>query len=120
MQQTLVSTRNTDDAAHWLNLLSTLTDDELNRYGEIAQDQRNIEYDRWWMQVLCIVGAVCAFGWALRESLVSGGSRWVLLLLATSLALAIWPFRKARMRRMWNRHCQAVSREKARRQAVAD
>ena len=120
MQQTLVSTRNTDDAAPWLILLSTLTDDELDRYGEIAKDQRNLEYDRWWMQILCIVGAICALGWAVREMVASGGLRWVLVLLAASLALAVWPFRKARMRRMWDRHCKAVSQEKARRQAAAN
>ena len=38
----LLSTQNTDDATGWLELLSSLTDDELRRYGEIAADQRRL------------------------------------------------------------------------------
>ena len=51
-QRTLPSTPSTVDAAGWAALLGALTEDELRRYAEIAHDQRNIEYERWWAQVL--------------------------------------------------------------------
>ena len=48
----LLSTQNTDDQTGWLELLSSLTDDELQRYGEIAADQRRLEWQYGWAQVV--------------------------------------------------------------------
>ena len=116
----MVSTPDTDDAEDWLKLLSSLTDDELDRYGEIARDQRNIELGRWWAQVLCVFAACIAFGFFVRDLVVEGGTRTGLLLLAVTVVLGIWPYRKAKMRLLWDKHCAAVTREKARRQAATD
>ena len=104
----------------WLHLLSALTDDELDRYGEIARDQRDLEYDRWWAQVLCIVAACGAVALLAREVWIEGDTRTVVALMIAGVALSIWPYRKAKMRRMWNRHCAAVAREQARRKAGAN
>ena len=114
-RRTLVSTRNTDDIGGWLELLSSLSDDELSRYGEIAQDQRNLEYDRWWAQVLCMLAAGSGFGLAVREFWSGGNSRTAVALLIAAIAASIWPYRKAKMRRLWGRHCRAVAQEQGRR-----
>ena len=96
-------------------MLSSLTDDELNRYGEIAQDQRNLEYDRWWAQVLCMLAAGGGFVLAAREFWSGGNTRTAVALLIAAIAAGIWPYRKAKMRRLWNRHCRAVAQEQGRR-----
>ena len=100
-------------------MLSSLTDDELGRYGEIARDQRDLEYDRWWAQILCIVAACGTLGLLVRQIWIEGDTRTAIVILVAAIALSIWPYRKAKMRRMWNRHCAAVAREQARREAGA-
>ena len=119
-RRTLVSTRNTDDVGRWLNLLSSLTDEELSRYGEIARDQRNIEYDRWWAQVLCMLAAGGGLALAAREFWSGGITRTAVALLIAAIAAGIWPYRKAKMRRLWGQHCQAVAQEKQRRGTASE
>jgi hypothetical protein len=115
----LVSTRNTGEANGWLGLLSALTDEELDRYGEIARDQRNLEFEKAWAQGLCVIGAFIAFGFAVREVINQGVTQACVALLLAAAALGFWPYQKARMRWLWNQHCAAVAREKARRAATA-
>jgi len=114
----LLSTQNTDDGPGWLQLLSSLTDEELHRYGQIAADQKRLEWRYGWAQAVCVVGAIAAFAWFLREfSLYGLTSRGVALLLLAGV-FGYWPYRKARVRLLWGRHCKAVARESAQRGLV--
>lgn len=120
LQRILHSTPSTDDSAGWLALLSALTDDELRRYGEIAVDQRKLEYDHWWAQVLLWVAAVVSLALGVWQLGVGGVTTRAVLALAAAVAFGYWPYRKARMRRLWQGHCEAVAREQARRVRKAD
>ncbi len=119
-QRTLPSTPSIDDAGGWGSLLGALTDDELRRYAEIARDQRNIEYERWWAQVLLWVAAAASFGFAVWQLTVAGLTTLVVLAMLAAVAAGYWPYRKVQMRRLWQRHCEAVARELARRGTKAD
>ena len=116
----LLSTQNTDDAAGWLELLSSLTDDELHRYGEIAADQRHMECQYGWAQMLCVAGALASFVWFGRECMVNGMTWRSGAIVGLAAALAYWPYRKAIVRRLWGKHCKAVADETAQRRAVRD
>jgi len=106
---------NTDEPSGWLELLSLLTDEELHRYGEIARDQRDLEYDKWSGQILCMIGAAATLAWALWRIVVSGVTTEALVGLAATVALGYWPYRKLKTRRLWEGHRVAVAREQARR-----
>ena len=116
----LLSTQNTDDAAGWLELLSSLTDDELHRYGEIAADQRRMEWQHGWAQLLCVAGALASLVWFGRECMMNGLSWRAGAIVGLSVALAYWPYRKAIVRRLWGKHCEAVAHETAQRRAMRD
>ncbi len=118
-QRILASTRNTDEAAAWLTLLSQLTDDELAQYGKIAEDQLRLEWQLRWLQMLCAIGASITLGLAIREFLDGAGARVIGMWVLATVALAYWPLQKARMRRMWRAHGRAVAAEQARRPAAA-
>ena len=99
----------------WLQLLQSLTDDELDRYGEIALDQRNVELDHWWAQVLSMVGACVAFGCAVWAFIIGESVSIALFFVLVAIVLGVWPYQKAKMRSLWGKHCKAVAEEKARR-----
>lgn len=112
--------QNTDDGNGWLKLLSSLSDDELDRYGQIAADQRRIEWQYGWAQMLCVVGSVASVGWFGREYMDDGLTWRVGAIAGLAAALAYWPYRKAIVRRLWGKHCKAVARETAQRRASQD
>ena len=114
----MLSTQNTDDPAGWLDLLSSLTDDELDRYGEIAADHRRLEWQHGWAQMLCIAGSLASLGWLVRECMMNGLTWRGGIILALAAALGYWPYRKAIVRRLWGKHCKAVAREAAQRQTL--
>ncbi|MEZ5842661.1 MAG: hypothetical protein R3D27_02865 [Hyphomicrobiaceae bacterium] len=101
----------------WLGLLSHLSDDELARYGEIARDQRRLEWRHAWAQGLCFVAAIGVAAWAVARMVTDGLSRQALLALGLAAALGYWPYRKAKVRRLWGGHCRAVAAEQARRRS---
>ena len=112
---------NTDDGAGWHALLASLTDDELKRYGEIAADQRRNETNLAWAQVVCAAGALLSVGWFVRELLGHGITWRSCAALGLAGVLGYWPYRKAVVRRLWGRHCQAVKAEiNKRRDAAGD
>ena len=119
-QRTLHSTPSSDEPAGWTQLLSALTDDELRRYGEIAVDQCNLEYDRWWAQILLCIAAVVAMVWGVWQLVATGVSGRAVVTLVVAVACAYWPYRKVRMRRLWKGHCEAVAQEQARRATKVD
>ena len=112
--------QNTDDGNGWLKLLLSLSDDELDRYGQIAADQRLIEWQYGWAQMLCVVGSVASVGWFGREYMDDGLTWRVGAIAGLAAALAYWPYRKAIVRRLWGKHCKAVARETAQRRASQD
>lgn len=113
------ATENTENATGWLGLLTSLTDEELARYGEIAADQRRQEWRHAWAQVLLVIAAVASIVWVLRAIALNGLSWPPVAGLAVALAFAYWPYRQWVVRKLWRRHLQAVEREKARRRAAA-
>ena len=116
----MLSTQNTDDATGWLGLLSSLTDDELRRYGEIAADQRQLEWKYGWAQMLCVAGVLASLVWLGRECMVNGLTWRSGAIVGLAAALGYWPYRKAIVRRLWGKHCKAVAHEAAQRRAVRD
>jgi hypothetical protein len=119
-QPTLHSTPSTAEPGDWVELLSTLTDDELRRYREIALDQRDLEYDKWWAQIALWLAAIAALAWGLWQMMEMGVTSRALTALVAAGAFAYWPYRKVKMRRLWKGHCEAVAQELARRVAKAD
>ncbi len=92
-------------------MLSALTDEELRRYGEIAADQRRLEWRYGWAQIVCLAGALAATVWFVRELLTAGISWRAGAGLGLAALLGYWPYRKAIVRRLWTKHCRAVERE---------
>ena len=113
--KTLVSTQNTDEVKGWLHLLQSLTDEELERYGDVARDQRKKELDHWWAQILSAVMASIALGYAVWLVFMGRSTFAAFCLLVVAIVLGIWPYQKAKMRRLWQKHCKAVAAEQARR-----
>jgi hypothetical protein len=99
----------------WLALVRSLTDDELARYGQIANDQYRREVRWWWAQALLCLAAGGAVLWALRSLFLAGSGRLALLMLGFSALLGYWPYRKAKSRRLWWGHYQTVVEEQQRR-----
>lgn len=110
------STQNTGEGG-WPSLLHALTDEELGQYGDLANDQVRREVRWLWAQMLMSIAALGLAGWALSRGLETGfdRSRWLSLLGAA--ALLYWPYRSARIRRLWKGHERMVKDELARRQA---
>ena len=104
-------------AEGWLQLLSHLSDEELTRYAEIAHDQRRLEWRNGWAQGLCVVIAIGLGAWAIARMVTDGLSRQVVLVLGLAAAVGYWPYRKAKVRRLWAGHCKAVAEEQKRRAA---
>ena len=103
-------------------MLSTLSDDELARYGEIARDQAAAELTRWWLQVLLMIGAAVSFAVGIDRlvgerhgNASGGGSHMIAVALTAGLVLAYSPYRRLRNWTLWRRHCKAVSSEQERR-----
>ena len=123
-QRTLHSTpgtaENTAGRADFEALLSALTDEELRRYGEIAVDQRKLEYGTIWVEVFLWAASIAALGWVAWQILQAGATRPAMLAIAASAACAYWPWRKMRMRRLWQGHYEAVAQEQARRVTRAE
>ena len=113
------ATEKTKNPTGWLGLLTSLTDEELARYGEIAADQRRQEWRHAWAQVLLGIAAVAGVVWALRTMALNGLSWGPAAGLALGFACAYWPYRQWVVRKLWRRHLVAVEREKARRRAAA-
>lgn len=104
---------NTDDRSGWLQLLSSLSDDELRRYGQIAADQRRLEWQYAWAQAALVIGSVAAMGWFIAECMAHGLTWGAVAALGLAAVLGYWPYRRAIVRRLWERHCKAVAREQA-------
>ena len=104
-----------DTAETWEGLLATLTDDELASYGRIARDQVGRELKHRWLQVALAIGAVGSGLWTTWGIVLAGFRGSALLTLGLAAALGYWPYRKARTRRLWRVHCEAVVAEQARR-----
>jgi hypothetical protein len=106
--------------ASWLGLLSFLSDDELARYGEIAKDQEAIEGNLRWLQIASVVVGTCLL---VASGLVfsSGASIGLAILLAgVGIAAEVWPYKKAKARKMWAGHAAAVKAEQKRRAAAVE
>jgi hypothetical protein len=101
--------------AGWSQFLATLTPDELARYGQIAYDQYRREARFRWAQILMLLVAVGAALATSRGLILWGYSRTGVLWLGLSALLSYWPYRSAKVRRLWWRHCEAVKDEQKRR-----
>ena len=107
------STQDTAEAGQ--ELLGLLSDDELARYGEIAADQVTQELERRWLQGALGIAALGSGLWGAWGFIAAGLGRTGVLAMGVAAALGYWPYRKARTRALWKRHCEAVSAEQERR-----
>jgi len=123
LRRTLDATHNTAkpgvSSKTWLKLLSELTDDELVKYGEIAKDQRNLEFERSRMQVIGGIVALVALVLGVREGIQNGMTGLTVICLVLAGIPGFWIFQKSRTRRFWSKHCDAVTQEQTRRSAAA-
>jgi len=99
----------------WLNLLSFLSDAELVRYGEIVADQKRNEWRHGAAQRGCAFGAAFVFAGGVWLYWAGYGLVAPALIGATGLAMGYWPYRKAKVRRLWDGHMEAVAKEQQRR-----
>ena len=108
-----------DTAERWRAFLGALTDEELERYREIAGDQLKRELQHRWLQLALAGLALMAAAWFMSGLIL--GVYWLtaILILGLSAALGYWPYRRAKSRRLWQAHCAAVQAEQARRRSVA-
>ncbi len=112
--RTLNLTPNT--AEGWGSLLGLLTEEELNQYGRIAQDQIRRE-TRWrWAQILAGFAAAGLTVWMSFRLFQGGMERFRWLPLGLVVLLSYWPYRGRKTRRLWQGHYEAVQAELARRQ----
>lgn len=94
-----------------------MSNEELARYGDIARDQKALEWNNAALQALAIASALILAAIAVAE--VWAGWSWQLVVLTAILTgvCANFPWQKHRMRRLWSRHIKAVEQELARRGA---
>jgi len=97
-----------------------LTDDELAKYGKIAKDQRDLEFERLGMQILCGLGMLLVLAIGVYEALQNGATNLAVICIILAVVLGFWLLQKSRTRRFWNKHCAAVVREQTRRAAIEE
>lgn len=103
------------DVETWRGLLGVLTDDELVKYGEVAQDQIDREM-RWRKaQIAAAVAAGALMVWVLIRLFDAGAERALFYTLGLAALLVYWPYRSRRTRRLWQGHSAAVEAEQSRR-----
>ena len=94
---------------------SFLSDAELARYGEIVADQKRLEWKHGLWQRVCAFGAGFVLLGAVWVAWAGHGFwAWAPLGLA-GLVMGYWPYRKAKVRRLWDGHLAAVAVERQRR-----
>ncbi|MFM1816592.1 MAG: hypothetical protein RLZ98_3287 [Pseudomonadota bacterium] len=102
----------------WRELLADMTEEELVRYGEIAGDQIRLEWQQGWLQVLAAVAALGLSAVGLWLMLAGGMPVVGAAMVGLAVALGYWPYSKAKMRRMWGGHVEAVEAELSGRRAT--
>jgi hypothetical protein len=101
----------------WSSLLGSLTGDELVRYQQIALDQYKHECRYRWAQAAMLVLAAASAVASARGIILWGYSRTGVFTLGLSALLSYWPYRSAKVRRLWWQHYVAVQDEQKRREA---
>jgi hypothetical protein len=100
-------------------LLGSLSTDELARYGQIAYDQYQRELRYRWAQVLVLLLAGGGLIATARLFVLWGYSRTGVLALGLLALLSYWPYRGAKVRRLWWMHHRAVEKELERRRTTS-
>ncbi len=94
-----------------------LTEEELDQYGQMAQDQISRE-DRWrWAQAAAGFVAAALAVWISVRLIQGGWERFWWLPLGLAAVLSYWPYRSLKTRRLWQGHYDAVKQELERRQS---
>ena len=98
-----------------LDLLKSLTDEEVSRYVDVARDQIRLE-ERWLsMKIACAIcgaGLVAFFLW---RGFDTGFGQWTVAGLGLGLVMGYWPWRVWKCRQLWQIHFNAALAEQARR-----
>lgn len=102
-----------------LELLATLTDDEVKTYMAVAKDQAGLEERNWGLKVASGVVGVCLTGAALLSGIRHGFSATALAGLGLGLGFCYWPWRVVKCRDLWMRHYEAARAEDERRRKLA-
>ncbi len=103
--------QNIDDGGGGPELLASLTNDELIRYGEIAADQLRLEWRWGWAQGLAVLAAAVFLVWGITRFWTFGFVWSPVLIVGLAAAFGYWPYQKARMRQLWRGHVEAVEQE---------
>lgn len=99
----------------WSELLKVLSDEELDQYAAMAMDQVRQER-RWaWAQLFLLATSVALTVWLVWRAARQGPDMSTLYESVAAVGLLYWPWRSAKIRRLWQGHCAAVKQEMARR-----
>lgn len=103
----------------WGELLKVLSDEELDQYATLANDQVRQER-RWvWIQLIMLAAAIGLTVWLVWRAARQGPDMSTLYASALAIGLIYWPWRSAKVCRLWKRHSAAVGQEVARRRQDA-
>lgn len=98
-----------------VRLLEELTEDEVNRYMDMALDQVRHEERLAWLKIALAVAAVAIVAYDLVHGWQNGITNWHVAGLLVAAALGYWPWKVRSYRRLWMRHLSAAKAELARR-----
>jgi hypothetical protein len=84
-----------------MTLLRDLSDEELDQYARIADDQMRREDRLDWAQVAIGILAIATLVWTLFLTIQSGFDRGRAAAAGLASVTLYWPYRKAKARRIW-------------------
>jgi hypothetical protein len=100
-------------------LLTSLTDEEVERYAGVANDQVRIEERLWGVKIGSAVIGLAVALFALWHAVGSGVGRMDIAGLGLGALMVYWPWRVYKCRALWMTHLHAAKVEQARRSVSA-
>ncbi len=102
-----------------LELLGTLSDDEVRTYMAVAKDQIGLEERYWALKMASGVLGLGVIGAGVLKVARHGFSATALAGLGLGLVFCYWPWRVVKSRELWKRHYDAARAEDERRRRLA-
>ncbi len=102
-----------------MGLLRELSDEELDQYARLAADQVRRENRFAWAQVALALFSALTLVWTFFSAIGGGLDRARVAAVGLAGLMLYWPYRKAKSRRVWQRHIAATREEQARRAEAA-
>ncbi len=98
-----------------LKLLSSLSDEEVARYMDVARDQIRNEEQLSGLKIASAIGGAVVVAWFVWQGLTTGFGKWVIAGLGLGLAMGYWPWRVSKCKALWQNHFDAARAELAKR-----